>query len=161
MDLLSWRPDHLTDRQKEFDEFRKRVKFDRPEFIVSTIVNGDQVSRTLADTGCTTYGLVSEHFARKHQLERLPIKPRAIDDYKGPTDDCIKEVARISLDAGGNHQDAAWLYVVPRLGRGLDMILGLAWMDDQQVYIDPNGPKLRFVNGNVVSSMEDQPRMDI
>ncbi|OJJ82974.1 uncharacterized protein ASPGLDRAFT_437181 [Aspergillus glaucus CBS 516.65] len=108
-----------------------------------------------------TYGMVSEHFARKHQLERISIKPRAINDYKGPTDDCIKEVAKISLNVGGNHQDTTWLYVVPKLGRGLNMILGLAWMDDQQVYIDSNGPKLRFANGIVVSNVEDQPRMDI
>lgn len=58
---------------------------------------------------------------------------------------------------GGNHQDTAWLYVVPKLGRKLNMILGLAWMDDQQAYIDPNGPWLRFANGIIVSSMEDQP----
>lgn len=163
MDLPTWRPVPTAqmDRQKEWDNFQKSVKFNRPEFIVATIVNGDQVSRTLADTGCTTYGMVSEHFARKHQLERVSIKPRAINDYKGPTDDCIKEVVKISLNVGGNHQDTTWLYIVPKLGRGLDMILGLAWMDDQQVYIDPNGPKLRFVNGIVVSNMEDQPRMDI
>lgn len=77
MDLPTWRPvpTAQTDRQKEWDDFRRNVKFDRPEFIVSAIVNGDQVSKTLADTGCTTYGMVSEHFARKHQLERVPIKP--------------------------------------------------------------------------------------
>lgn len=163
MDLPTWRPVPAAqmDRQKEWHDFQKNVKFNRPEFIVSAIVNGEQVSRTLADTGCTTYGMISEHFARKHQLERIPIRPRAINDYKGPTDDCIKEVAKISLNVGGNHQDTTWLYIVPKLGRGLDMILGLAWMDDQQVYIDPNGPKLRFANGIVVSSMEDQPRMDI
>lgn len=94
------------DCQKEFDEFCKRVKFNRPEFIVSTIVNEDQVNRILADTDCTMYDLILEYFVWKHQLEHLPIKSQAIDDYKRPTDDCIKEVARISLDVGENHQDA-------------------------------------------------------
>lgn len=106
--------------------------------------------------------MISKHFAQKHQLECVSIWPRAINDYKGLTDDCIKEVVKISLNVGGgNHQDITWLYVVPKLGRGLDMILGLAWMDNQQVYIDPNGPKLHFANSIVINSMEDQPQMDI
>ena len=118
MDLPTWRPVPAAqmDRQKEWHDFQKNVKFNRPEFIVSAIVNGEQVSRTLADTGCTTYGMISEHFARKHQLERIPIRPRAINDYKGPTDDCIKEVAKISLNVGGESPRHHMVIYCPQIG---------------------------------------------
>lgn len=156
MDLPRWRPD----RQKEWNAFRKEVKLERQEFIVSALAD-DCICRALIDTGCTTYGMISEQFARKHQLERVPIPPRQVDDYTGKTDNYITEVARFSLDVGGIDQPTAWAYVVPRLSPGTDLILGLSWMEHQQAYIDPNGPKLRFKNGITVSRMEDHPKMDV
>lgn len=141
MDLSTWRPTSQPDHQKEWNEFRKEVKPERHKFIVSTLVN-DRTCRALIDTGCTTYGMVSEYYAQKHQLERVSIPPRQIDDYSGSTNGYITEVARFSLDVGGIDQPVAWAYIVPKLSPGTHLILGLSWMDHQQASIDPNGPKL-------------------
>ena len=156
MDLPMWRPDRL----EEWNTFRKDVKVERQEFIVSALVD-NCTCRTLIDTGCTTYGMVSEQFVQKHQLERVSIPPREVDNYTGETDNLITEVARFSLDVGGIGQPVAWAYIAPRLSPGTDLILGLSWMEHQQAYIDPNGPKLCFKNGVVVNRMESQPQMDI
>jgi len=156
MDLPMWRPDRL----EEWNTFRKNVKVERQEFIVSALVD-NCTCRTLIDTGCTTYGMVSEQFVQKHQLERVSIPPREVDNYTGETDNLITEVARFSLDVGGIGQPVAWAYIAPRLSPGTDLILGLSWMEHQQAYIDPNGPKLCFKNGVVVNRMESQPQMDI
>ena len=156
MDLPMWQPDRL----EEWNTFRKKIKIERQEFIVSALVD-NCTCRTLIDTGCTTYGMVSEQFVQKHQLERVSIPPRKVDDYTGETDNLITEVARFSLDVGGIGQPVAWAYIAPRLSPGTDLILGLSWMEHQQAYIDPNGPKLCFKNGVVVNRMESQPQMDI
>ena len=49
----------------------------------------------------------------------------------------ISEVARLSLDIGGNYQPTIYLYVVPKID-GHDIILGTPWMRHQQVVIEPD-----------------------
>jgi hypothetical protein len=137
------------------------VKFQKPAFIVSALINKENDTRVLADTGCNTYAMIDQNFARKLELESIPIPPRAIDAYNGPTQDAIYEAARFSLDVGGNRQKYIYAYVVPKLGQGIDMILGTPWMEHQKVHINPYGPKLEFENGIVVPRRKKELKMDI
>ena len=59
--------------------------------------------------------------------------------FDGPSGGSIQEVARMSLDVGGNHQACIYLYIVPYLD-GSDMILGLPWMRHQDIWVNPKGP---------------------
>jgi hypothetical protein len=127
---------------EEWKEFAKKTEFDGPPFVVASQIDGVCHANTLADTGCSTYGIISNSFVQKHQIERIPIPPRPIRGYDGPSGH-IKEVAKLSLDIGGNYQPCVFLYVVPKID-GHDMILGTPWMKHQQVILEPDRSKITF-----------------
>ena len=74
---------------------------DREPFIVSTRINGICFARTLIDTGCLAYGTVSQRFARKWRLKRIPITPRPLTELISTTASAISEVAYIDIDLDG------------------------------------------------------------
>jgi hypothetical protein len=96
---------------EEWAEFAKDKEVDGPPFVVSAQIDRACYANTLIDTGCTTYGLVSLHFVQKHQLERIKIRPRPLRGFDGPSPGQIEEVARFSLDIGGNYQPCVYLYI--------------------------------------------------
>lgn len=68
--------------------------------------------------------------------------------YDGPSPTKSEEVARFSLDIGGNYQPYIYAYVVPKLD-GHDMILGTPWMKHQNVVPVPVDSKLVFRNSGM------------
>lgn len=110
---------------------------DSSPFLVSTLVNKDCFAKTLLDSGCLSYGLVSFSFAIRNNLQRIPIPPRGLSGFDAPSEDSVKEVAVVSLDIDGHHEARSFLYVVPRL-ESYDMILGLPWIIKQDARL--NGP---------------------
>ena len=129
-----------------WETFAEGVAFNGPPFVLAAQINGVCHANTLADTGSTTYNIISSQFVLKHQIERIEIRPQSIRGFAGPEKDKITEVARFSLDVGGNYQPCVYAYVVPKLD-GHDMILGLPWMKDQHAILLPDRSKLVFRNG--------------
>ena len=56
---------------------------DREPFIISTLVNRECYARTLIDTGCLSYGLMTSRFVRKNGLKRIRIRPVTIEGFDG------------------------------------------------------------------------------
>src|SRR6202161_3966697 len=99
-------------------QFREEVRpYDGPPFVIAAQIDGVCFANTLIDCGCLSYGLISEKFAYKHRLERIPIPSRPINGYDGPSGQEINMVARVSLDVGGNRQPYAYFYIVPHIDK--------------------------------------------
>ncbi len=109
---------------------------DSNPFLVPVLVNRESFPRTLADTGCLSYGLIDSRFARKHNLKRIPIRPRAMVGFETVSQEEVREVAVVRLDIDGYIEERAFLYVVPRLA-SYDMILGKPWIKKNDIRIRP------------------------
>ena len=129
----------------EWTDFRKK-SMDGIPFLVPMIVNDQCVAKTLLDTGCLAYGLVSRRFALKNKLQRIDISPRGLSGFDGPSDDVITQVAAVRIDIDG-HSERAFCYVVPRLD-DYDMILGLPWMIKQDVRINAAASECRIASSD-------------
>ena len=121
---------------EEWKKFQEK-SMDGPPFLVSTLVNRDCFAKTLLDSGCLSYGLVSSSFVIENDLQRIKIPARSLSGFDAPSEDTVTEVAVVSLDIDGHHESRSFLYVVPRL-ESYDIILGLPWIVKQDARI--NGP---------------------
>ena len=74
---------------------------DGEPFIISTRVNRICFAKTLIDSGCLAYGTISQRFACKCRLERIPITPRPLTELMLTTTEAISEVAYIDIDLDG------------------------------------------------------------
>jgi len=120
-------------------------------FVVSALVNDVTFADTLIDTGCLSYGLCDTRFARKHNLMRIPIKPRDITGFDGRVSSTVNEVAVVLLDLDGYREERVFMYVTP-IG-DYNIILGMPWITAQDVRI--NGPRSEMmigVTGTIVYS---------
>ncbi|RAL62894.1 hypothetical protein DID88_004735 [Monilinia fructigena] len=88
---------------------------DSSPFLVSTLVNKDCFAKTLLDSGCLSYGLVSSAFATKNNLQRIPIPPRGLSGFDAPSSGKVTDVAVVSLDIDGHYEERSFLYIVPKL----------------------------------------------
>jgi len=142
-------------------KFREEVGgYDAPPITVNAQIDRVCFANTLVDCGCLSYGLISERFVEKHHLERIPIVPRPIHGYNGPSGDKITHVARMSSDVGGNWQPCVYFYVAPRI-HNHDMILGLPWLKHQGAKVDAQGSQLEFQSGLMVPSASNAPKLDL
>ena len=73
---------------------------DGDAFLVDALVNKSIYAEALIDLGCLYYGIVSQAFADRANLQRISITPRRLD---GVIDNIrsITEVAYIRLDLDG------------------------------------------------------------
>jgi hypothetical protein len=121
------------------------------------LVNGDCSAKTMPDTGCLSYGLVDSRFAQKHNLQRIRIKPRTMTGYNETNEEVVNEVAVIQGDIDGHVERRMFLYVVPQLA-SYDIILGLPWMNSNDVRISPRSDHLLIKNsGTLVRNRTIQP----
>ncbi len=116
---------------------------DGEPFIVSTRVNGICFAKTLIDSGCLAYGTVSQRFARKWRLERIPITPRPLTELMSTTTNAISEVAYMDIDLDGHQQRRIFLYVIPNQ-KDYDIVLGHPWMISQNVTLTPKRAELKI-----------------
>ena len=122
-------------------------------FTVSVLINQILPATALIDTGCTTYGLITSQFARKHDLKRIPVLPRKIVGFDSRESiSPITEMAYYSLDIGG-YQREIYLYIIPRLG-GYNIILGLPWMKAHDVRIRPKDCSIRIGTTTITTRNE-------
>jgi predicted aspartyl protease len=137
--------------RKAWERFEDSMNGD--PFVVSALINDITFADTLIDTGCLSYGLCDSRFARKHNLPRIPIKPRDITGFDGKASSTVNEVAVISLDLDGYREEQVFMYVTPI--SDYNMILGMPWITAQDVQI--NGPRSEMMIGvtnTVVHSKE-------
>lgn len=95
--------------------------------------------------------MIDSQFVHKHNLQRTAIQPRNLSGFDGKGGGETTEVAVVRTDVNGHSQDRVYLYIVPRI-QGYDMIMGKAWIKDQNVWINPNGKSLTIGPGNLLVS---------
>ena len=69
-------------------------------FIVEALVNKGFFAKTLIDSGCLCYRVISKRLARKYTLKRIPITPRPLNGVSGASE-MITEVVCVDLDIDG------------------------------------------------------------
>src|SRR5205807_9040992 len=84
---------------------------------------------------CLSYGLISESFATRNNLQRINVAPRSLIGFNAPSSDRIHQAAILSMDIDGHREEQAFCYIVPRIA-SYDMILGLPWMKKQDVRLN-------------------------
>ena len=134
--------------RREWEQFFKETKFIGYPFVTAAFVNKSIYANTLVDTGNQTYGIIDAHFCKKNHIERIKIRPFKLRGFDGPSDDHVTEVAKMALDIGGHMQDYVYLYVVPKIDQH-DMILGIPWLQHQNVVVLPDRSKIVFRNTGI------------
>jgi hypothetical protein len=74
---------------------------DSEPFIISIRVNGIYFIKTLIDSGCLAYGIISQRFTRKWRLKRILITLRPFIKLISTTTNTISKVAYINIDLDG------------------------------------------------------------
>lgn len=126
--------------------------------LVSVLVNGVSTSQALVDSGCLVYGIVSNHFVRRHQLSCVKIEPRHLQSVDGVSEDAVSQIVSFDLDVGGHRQKQAYAYVVPKI-EGYEMILGKSWLRKERALLDATKGCLLFQDSGleVFSEPEKNP----
>lgn len=97
---------------------------------------------SLADTGCSVFGVISAPYVRRHKLLRVPINPRTVYTYDDRPAERIEAMVKVTVDIGGVSMPS-FLYEVRRM-EDQDIILGLPWMRKNKVVIDAAEKTLFF-----------------
>lgn len=114
-----------------------------PPFLVSMLVNQTCYAKTNVDSGCLAYSVIHSCFVQRNNLQRIRIDPRPLSGYDGGTGCVVEEIAIFQADLNGHVQERVYAYIVPKLG-GCDVIMGLPWIVDQEIKIDPRARHLRI-----------------
>jgi transposase InsO family protein len=98
--------------------------------------------RAFIDTGCLTYGLISDRFARNARVTRInlphPVQLEGVNGKAGK----ITQIAKFAIDIDGHKRDFT-SYVVRDL-LGYDIFLGLPFLEEQNVEIRTKSKCLYF-----------------
>ena len=90
----------------------------------------------LADTGCSSFAVISERVVQKHQLDTVRI---SLEQVTGVQDNATHEVAWLHIDMDG-FEDRVLAYVIP--GQKEDLILGAAWLAKHEAMVDVANQRL-------------------
>jgi hypothetical protein len=115
---------------------------DTQGFYVNIGINGTHYSKVFIDSGCLCYMSVSERFADRLRLPRIPIKPRALQQFATITWDAIREVGYMDIDLDGHKEQRVFFYVIP--DQQDDVVLGLPWLQQQDVCFYPRKRKMKI-----------------
>ncbi len=94
-------------------------------FTMSTLVNKKSYVHTLYNTECLFYEIITSHFARNHNLQRMKIRPHMIMRFDEPSDSSVNEVAVVQIDIDRHQKSRAFFYIVSKLA-SYNLILGLS-----------------------------------
>ena len=140
----------------------ERTRMKTRPFIVQSLLEHTVEAHTLVDCGCLNYGIISEAFAKQHQLPILDITPRPARGVTGEEIQ-ITRVVRTNLDIGTHSEKGAYFYVLPD-HLGYDLILGLAWLqhNDSRMEAKRGRLYLRTTGARIYSTRKrTPPPMDI
>lgn len=121
---------------------------DCPAFYVNFGVNGISYTRAMVDSGCLCYGSMSNAFAKRLRLPRIPITPRDLEAVNVVTAGAITHVAYADTDVDGHKRKRAFFYVIP--GQEEDVILGRPWMVAEQAVHNPARGEIFLGSCNLV-----------
>lgn len=119
----------------------------------SAIINDVNNARVLVDNGASCYAAVSPKAARHWKLELIPIEPRTIDGVFEDAQAQVSNVARFSMDLSGHRMTTMFAYVLP--GQHEDLLLGRAFLRDQEAVIDEGKHTLHFKFSGITIHDED------
>lgn len=138
----------------------ERTHMTTSPFVVQTLVDYNATARTLIDTGCLTYGVISETFVRKHRLPTIDILPIPIKGALGPSEN-IHQVVRTRIDVGTHSEEGAYFYVIPD-NLGYDLILGLPWLKRYNGRLEIGRGRLYLqATGTRIKRQDKAPRADL
>ena len=95
-------------------------------FTVQTLIDYNMTACILVDTGCLSYGVISQWFVWKHHLTILEISPTPIKGATGQIE-YITHIVWTRMDLGLHLEEGAFFYILPD-NLGYDLILGLPWL---------------------------------
>jgi len=94
-------------------------------FTMSTLVNKKSYAHTLYNTGCLFYEMITSHFARNYNLQRIKIRPCMITEFDEPSGSSVDEVAVIQIDINRHQKSRTFFYIVSKIAF-YNLILGLS-----------------------------------
>jgi len=62
-------------------------------FTISTLINKKLYAHTLYNTECLFYEIITSHFAKNHNLQRMKIRSCMIKEFDEPSNSSVHEVA--------------------------------------------------------------------
>ncbi len=104
-------------------------------FTMSTLVNKKLYAHTLYNTECLFYEMITSHFAKIHNLQRMKIRSHMITEFNEPSDSSVNEVAVVQIDINRHQKSRAFFYIVFKLA-SYDLILGLSWMKQNKIILN-------------------------
>lgn len=109
---------------------------DGPPFLIPVFLNSSGFVTAQVDSGCETYGAISERLCQKFGIEQIKLaKSRALNTITGiQRDRKITHIVNLTIDIDG-WESQATCYVIP--GQGQDLLLGLPWMRHREIILDP------------------------
>ncbi|KAM7208834.1 hypothetical protein V8F06_014924 [Rhypophila decipiens] len=132
---------------------KKERKMDGRPFYVNFGINGTHYTKAFIDSGCLCFASISQNFARRLRLPRIPITPRDLKQVNFTAEGAITHVAYADTDIDGHKRKRVFFYVVP--GQDDDVILGRPWMDLEDVTISPARGELTIGTSGLVVKERD------
>lgn len=131
-------------------------KMHREGIYVNIGINKLYYTRVLIDSGCSCYATVSERFANRSSLPRIPIRPRDLIGVNTITKNAITQVTYFDIDIDGHQQKRVFAYVLP--DQTDNIILGTPWMVDQDVLLRPRKRRLYLLKSGAWVRQRDGPK---
>jgi len=94
-------------------------------FTMSTLVNKKSYAHILYNTKCLFYEMITSHFARNHNLQRMKIRSHTIMRFDESSDSSVDEVAVVQIDINRHQKSRAFFYIVFKIA-SYNLILGLS-----------------------------------
>ncbi len=94
-------------------------------FTMLTLINKKSYAHTLYNTECLFYKIITSHFARTHNLQRMKIRPCMITGFDEPSGSSVNEVAVVQIDINRHQKSRAFFYIVSKLA-SYNLILDLS-----------------------------------
>jgi len=94
-------------------------------FTMSTLINKKSYVHTLYNTECLFYEIITSHFAKTHNLQRMKIRPFIITGFDEPSDSSVNEVAVVQIDIDKHQKSRTFFYIVSKLA-SYNLILNLS-----------------------------------
>ena len=117
-------------------------------FYINFGFNGMYYTQALVDCGCLSYMTVSKRLADQLQLPRINITPRNLQQVNYTAIGAITQVGYANIDIDGHKQKTVYFYIVP--GQSDDVMIGLPWMEEQDVKLRPKKQRMTIRKTGVI-----------
>ena len=84
--------------------------------------------------------MINSKFVERHNIPRIAIEPRDLLGV-GQSNDQIKEIVRLDIDLDGHKNKGVYMYVLNET-LSYDMMLGLPWMQENDVRLEAKGKRM-------------------